>query len=273
MFSRLKQEIKRLLCTRRTWLLIAVVVLGPVMTATDFFGLGSRVYGSSISNVLMLNPARLSLYISAFFLMVFTLWELKQLYAGETYILVESATNPLHQILIQTVAICLVMLMSVLASMLILCPYTALTMKELFSLAKFLRTWAYVYALGMLITILLTSGVFMLFRNLEASLILVSALMLFSITRPAESNFLTFWLQTSVDSLTDGTESLMWFKIMLYTRLVWMLGRPWSLYFRPFMCAEVFKRNTRLVCAEYPPRGSSAAACGFHCLLWVFCRE
>ena len=223
MFRRFVRETGRLCRTKQTWLLIAVMVFSPIFTATDFFGLGSRVYDTTISNVLMLNPARLSLYIGAFSIMVFTLLQLRKLYSGGTYIIVESAVNPVAQILLQTLAICVILVASVCAALLVLCPYTAIVMKELFSFAKFIRTWVYVYLLGLLITVLLTSGVFLIFRNFEVSLILMSALMLFSISRPTESYYLTHWLQTSVTSILDGTESTLWFRIILFTRFIGLL--------------------------------------------------
>ena len=242
MFRRFIRETGRLCRTKQTWLLIAVMVLGPVLTATDFFGLGSRVYDTAISNVLMFNPAKLSLYIGAFSIMVFTLLQLRKLYSGGTYIIVESAVNPVAQILLQTLAICVIVVASVCAALLVLCPYTAIVMKELFSFAKFLRTWVYVYLLGLLITALLTSGVFLILRNFEVSLILMSALMLFSISRPTESYYLTHWLQTSVTSLTDGTESTLRFKIMLYTRLVGGLAGIGA-YMLGLLCVRRYSRG------------------------------
>ena len=223
MVRRFLRETGRLCRAKQTWLLIAVMVFGPILTAIDFFEIGNRVYDTTISNVLMLNPARVSLYISAFSIMVFTLLQLKQLYSGGAYTIIETTVNPVTQILRQTLAICVITVASLCVALLVLYPYTALTMKELFSFAKFIRTWAYVYLLGLLITVLLTSGVFLIFRSFEVSLILMSALMLFSISRPVESYYLTHWLQTSVTSLADGTESTLRFKIMLYTRLVGVL--------------------------------------------------
>lgn len=223
MFARLSRELKRLFFTRRTWLLIGVMVLSPILMATDFLGLGGRTFNTAISNVLMLNPARLSLYISAFSMMAFTLLELKELYAERRYTFVESTVNPLSQALVQTVAVCLIVLASSLAAMAVLYPYTAFTMQGVFSLMKFIRVWGYIYALEIVLTVLLTSGTFLIFRNLEVSLVLMSALMLFSIARPVESYYLTHWLQTSVTSLTDGTESMLKFRVIQATRYVWML--------------------------------------------------
>ncbi len=224
MLQRLKQELKRLCCTKQTWLLVAVMVFGPILITTDFFGWGTRAYDTTISNVLMLNPARLSLYISAFSIMVFTLLQLRQLYDSSTYTILEATVDPLTQIVLQTIAIGIIMITSVCVSLLVLYPYTALTMGTLFSFLKFIRTWVYIYLLGMLITLLISSGIFLIFRNFEASLILMSALMLFSISRPVESYYLTHWLQTAVTSIADGTESTLRFRIMLYTRLVGMLA-------------------------------------------------
>ena len=242
MFRRFLRETGRLYRTRQTWLLVAVMVFGPILAATDFFGLGSRVYDTTISNVLMLNPARLSLYISAFSIMVFTLLQLRQLYSGGAYTIVETTVNPVAQILLQTLAICVITIASVCAALLVLCPYTAITMKELFSFAKFIRTWVYVYLLGLLITLLLTSGVFLIFRNFEVGLILMSALMLFSISRPVESYYLTHWLQTSVKSILDGTESTLRFKIMLYTRLVGVLAGIGA-YALGLLCVRRYSRG------------------------------
>ncbi len=220
MFQRLKQELKRLCCTKQTWLLVAVIVLDPILLATDFFGLGTRVYDTTISNVLMLHPARLSLYISAFSLMAFTLLQLQKLYNSSAYTILEATVDPLTQIELQTIAIGIITIFSVCVSLLVIYPYTALTMGTLFSFLKFLRTWVYVYLVGMLITLLISSGIFLIFRNFEASLILISALMLFSISQSEESYYLTHWLQTSVTSIADGTKSTLQFKIMLFTRLV-----------------------------------------------------
>ena len=224
MLRRFIRETGRLCRTKQTWLLIAVMIFGPILTATDFFGIGNRVYDTTISNVLMFNPAKSSLYIGAFSIMVFTLLQLKQLYSGGAYTIIETTVNPVTQILRQTIAICVITVASVCVALLVLCPYTAITMKELFSFAKFLRTWVYVYLLGLLITVLLTSGVFLIFRNFEVSLILMSALILFSISRPkAESYYLTHWLQTSITSIADGTENTFWFRIILFTRFIGLL--------------------------------------------------
>ncbi len=242
MFYRLKQELKRLFCTKQTWLLVAILILGPILITTDFFGWGTRAYDTTISNVLMLNPARLSLYISAFSIMVFTLLQLRQLYDSSTYTILEATVDPLTQIVLQTIAIGIITILSVCVSLLVLYPYTALTMGTLFSFLKFLRTWVYVYLLGMLITLLLSSGIFLIFWNFEVSLILVSAMMLFSIGQSEESYYLIHWLQTAVTSIADGTESTLRFKIVLFTRFVGLLVGA-NVYAAGLLCVRRYSKG------------------------------
>ncbi len=242
MLQRLKQELKRLFCTKQTWLLVAVIIFGPVLIVTDFLGLGTRVYDTTISNVLMLHPARLSLYISAFSLMAFTLLQLQKLYNSEIYTILEATVDPLTQIVLQTIAIGIITITSVCALLLVLYPYTALTMGTLFSFLKFIQIWVYVCLAGMLITLLISSGVFLIFRNFEASLILMSVLMLFSIGQSEESYYLMHWLQTAVTSIADGTESTVRFKVMFYTRLVGILASI-GVYAAGFLCVRRYSNR------------------------------
>ncbi len=270
MLRRLKQELKRLFYTKQTWLLVAVIVLGPVLIVTDFFGIGTRVYDTTISNVLILHPARLSLYISAFSLMAFTLLQLQKLYNSSMYTILEATVDPLTQIVLQTVAIGIITIASVCVSILVLYPYTALTMGTLFSFLKFIRTWVYVYLIGMLITLLISSGIFLIFRNFEVSLIFMSALMLFSVGQSEESYYLVHWLQTSVTSIADGTESTLRFKVMLSTRLVGVLISI-GIYTVGLLCIRRYSRGIpgsviKNICHAVIPflLVFSLVACGFY---------
>ncbi|MGI6665316.1 MAG: hypothetical protein ACOX3W_07920 [Christensenellaceae bacterium] len=222
--NRYKQEIKQLLQATYTWPILGIVLLAPLLVSTHLFGLVPRAYGTTLTSMFVQNPAKLSLYIGAFGVVIYTLLALQQIYRSKAYTLVESSTNPVSQMALRTLGILGLCTVASIVGQILAMPYAAVKLGQLFGLVKYLKTWIYIYTMGLVVVVLLTSGVYLLFRNFEVSLLLVSILMIYSISLPREAHYTSFWLQTARNTLSDGTQSLFQFRVIGLGRLISLVG-------------------------------------------------
>ncbi|MGI6664618.1 MAG: hypothetical protein ACOX3W_04295 [Christensenellaceae bacterium] len=220
-------EFKRIFAKRLTWLFLFLQFIMPVMVTTNLFGLIPKQINATISDAYILEPAKLSLIISAVLMVLFTLLELRHTYNENTYALLQVSTNPLRQMFIHVLAIICISIITILPTMLVMGAYTAVEMQSLFSLAQFLQIWLALYLWGVLLVIVLTAGLYMSINNAEIVFIFVMLLIVFSITRSPQtyynkqSAYLLYWLQTFASFMADGIQDTVQIEVVVYTRLVY----------------------------------------------------
>jgi hypothetical protein len=175
-----------------------------------------------MATVLMLQPAKLALMVSAFAATLQTLLEMQRSRRAHCDTLIESVVTPTGYAVRKVMALCVVMVLSAAAAAAVLLPYTALMMGELFRLNTFLQVWGLVYCGGLVITLLATAGVYMITLSLEAGFVLMAGLITFDITRQYNSDFRWPWLSTQVMSISDVSGSISQIRLLTYTRLLWL---------------------------------------------------
>lgn len=237
-------ETRRLFLERRTWLFIAAFAGAPIWFCTDIFGLGHSYFGS-MSNVFMLQPAQKAVFIGVLAALLLTLLEMQRMTKYRISGIIETATSPLLNQLRQTAAIIIVAAASLLASLCVLLPYTAVKMGSSFKMLPFLASWVFIYFGGISITVLFSSGLFMITRSLDISFIAVGILIAFSFFSSFGRCYLFFWVQTNVYYFSDATESHLQIDIILYTRLAWLLASC-AVYVLGLACIRRYGKNLLL---------------------------
>jgi Aminopeptidase N len=236
-------EIGRLFRSKRTWLFIVILSVIPAVLSTDAFGLGTRYFTGTMSDVLMLEPARLAVFACAFIALFLTLLEMQRMTKFRMNTIVESVTNPTLNHLRQTIAVILAVCCSMLISLCVMLPYTAALMGGVFSLKAFLTCWVVLYLGGIVITVLFASGLFMLTGNFEISFLIVGILILFSqFNDGVDKNFLYAWLQTNVFYFSDQTGGQLSIDFITYNRAVW-LPAALGVYLLGLACVRKYGQN------------------------------
>lgn len=204
-------------------------------------GLGEG-YNGTMTNVFILLPAKQAAFVGVLTALFLTLLEIQRMTKYRMSAIIETATSPLRNQLRQTAAIIMVAAISILVSLCVLLPYTMAVMGSTFEILPFLAGWVFIYFGGVLITILLASGLFMITRSFDISFIIVGIMIVFSFFSNYYSNYLNFWVQTKVSLLSDATESYLQVDVILYTRLVWLLASS-AVYLLGLTCIRRYGKN------------------------------
>ncbi len=215
-------EIKRLFRAKKTWLFVALFAFIPLFLCTDMFGLGNN-YSGTMSGVLMLKPAKDAAFAGAFIALIFTLLEMQRMTKNRISAIVDTVTDSVRSQIRQTAAILAVVTVTLMGTLCVLLPYTAVVMSDVFKMAPFLASWGLIYFGAILTVVFLASGLFMITKNANISFVVVGVLILANSFIPIGSNYLFFWIQTRANSFSDATQSVLQIEVILYTRLVWLL--------------------------------------------------
>lgn len=235
-------ETCRLFRLKRTWLFIFILSITPILLCTDLLGLGTRYFTGTMTDVLMLEPAKLAVFVGSFTTLFLTLLTMQRTIKFRMNSIIESTTDPMLNHLRQTMAIMLVACFSLLISFCVLLPYTAIFMRSIFSVKSFLSCWILIYLGGIIITILFAAGLFMLTRNFEISFLIVGSMIILSEFNGQFNNFLCYWLQTNLFTFSDVTGGQLQIDIILYSRAVWVLISS-GIYVLGLACVRKYGQN------------------------------
>lgn len=217
-------EVWRLLRTRRTWLFLAVFILAPLACVTGLLELGMSA-GGGMTTVLVLKPAQRAVFVSGLAAALFVLMELQKAQQNNMDTILDAASLPVRRTLRQTAALLIVCLLAFLAAMLLVVPYTAVTMGPVFRPVPFAAAWGVLYFGGILIVALLSCGIYLLTRSMAFSFLLVGGLIAaaYALNSSHKSvSFLLYWLQSGVFTFSDATASRLQVELIVYIRLFWL---------------------------------------------------
>ncbi len=227
--SKLSREVRRMMSERVTLLFIALAGSSAI-----WFSLNAT--GRTASDAYMVNAAQNSAFFSSLLFTLLSLIQFHRDYKNNSDAIVLTSTDVVHHQVRRTLAlICVAMVTTLLISLFAL-PYAVSKTGDYFQIPTFITAWFLIFLNALIYTVLLSTGIYMLTKQVGVAFIIMMVLILLS--KQFESmvilnpSYLFYWVQTTADNFSDLVTN--WFQIdmLLWNRLfgllvslgVWALG-------------------------------------------------
>ncbi len=218
--SKLLGELRRMLTERLTLLVIMLNAVGAV-----WFSLNGT--GRTASDAFMIIPAQSSAFLGAFLFSLLSLAQMHRDYKNNTDAVVLTCTDPLMHQVRRTLALIGAAVVTMLLVTLFALPFGIAKTGVYFQPATFLTAWFIIYLGALVFAVLLSSGLYMLTRRVEAAFVIMAGLILLSnrletmfVQNP---NYLLYWVQTTAGSFSDVITNRFHIRMLLWNRLFGML--------------------------------------------------
>lgn len=223
------QEVRKLLRERLTLLLMAILVTGAV-----WFSLNGT--GKTAADAYIVNPGKNSAFLGAFLFSLLTLVQFHREFKNHTEVMVLTITDPiLHQVRRTLSLLCTAIVATLLISLFTL-PYGMVKTGDYFQLATFFTAWFLIFLGALIISVLLSAGLYLFTRRFEVSFILMIGLILLSKLlnnmHTLNPSYLFYWVQTTAINFSDLITNQFQIDMLLWNRLfcllvslsIWTLG-------------------------------------------------
>lgn len=233
------REVKRLLRERVTLLFIALTAAGAV-----WFCLNSA--GSTASDAYILNAAENSAILGALLFTLLTLFQFHRDYKNNTDSIILTCTDPVFYQLRRTLALICSAVVTTLIVTLFALPYALIKTGSYFQASAFAASWYLIFLGALVLSILLSSGLYMLTRRVEAAFIIMAGLIILSKMLEYQYNlnpsYMLFWVQTNASNFSDLVSNQFQIDAILWNRLFCMLAAL-GMWFLGLCCLRRYGRG------------------------------
>lgn len=217
-FSLYRVELRRLLLTKRIWLISALCLCAPLLGYTVY----DAVNLTSMTGIYIGNPILAGTVAGAVLWSVIAIAEGNRPHRSKTDILADSVASPVTHSVSKTAA-----LMTVSAAVTVLCafvylPFTMIKLDYLFNAGFYFLNFLVFILPTWWISILFADGFYRITRCVELAAILYAVLAYMSYSRLAQRNYFLMWLNPLVSAYSDGFPDIWFLRMGAYTRLVWL---------------------------------------------------
>lgn len=217
---KLSRELRRILSERFTWLIV-------VLTAASAVWFSLNGTGRTASDAFIINAAKNAAFFGAFLFTLLTLSQMHRDYKNNTDVIVQTYTDPIRHQLHRTLALISVAIVTMLVVLIFALPYGIIKTGSYFQLATFFTAWFLIFLCALIFTALLTSGLYMLTKRVEAAFIFMAGLILLSkmleTMYTLNPSYLFYWVQTTASSFSDLITNQFQIIMLLWNRLFWLL--------------------------------------------------
>lgn len=214
------REVRRLLCERVTMLFIASTTVGAL-----WFCLNSA--GRTASDAYILEAAKNSAFWGALFFTLLTLTQFHRDYKNKTDSIVFTSTDPIFYQLRRTLALICAAIITALIVTLFALPYALIKTGVYFQADAFAASWYLIFLGALVLSILLSSGLYLLLRRVDAAFVIMVGLIILSnlleYQYDLNPSYLLFWVQTNATGFSDLISNQFQIDLILWNRLFCML--------------------------------------------------
>ena len=231
-------ELRRLLLSKPARVITALSMCGPLF--------GYSVYTQSDAAVTtgqyIANPVLAGTVIGAVLWAGLTLLETDKAYRAKTDVLSDAAASPVRMALSRMTALVTLSAAACVICALIYLPYTIIKVESLFTLSLYAGSFFVIMMPTWCISILLASALYQIVRRIELAGLLYAACAYISLSRFVARDLFLRWLNPIVITYSDGFSSLLYLRIALYTRVLWLAlaGGLWAL---SLLCIRRYQKN------------------------------
>jgi hypothetical protein len=199
-------EIKRMLKSRFTQIIILLVAVSPLLGALlSPYLMDNIVFGMSSTTLLseiILYPAKFGAVLSSLAFIALTVYEYDKIRRFSVHSLIEPIASAVKLTGTRMIAILCAGLLATVGAMVIMLPYMVLKMGSFNSFLPFLFSYSLIMYGAIVLASLMTAGFYLLFRNVNLTCIMMFLAVLFSFLAGI-IDYQYMWVQTGAGGLSE----------------------------------------------------------------------
>ena len=212
-------ELKRLLQSRLTWLIVLLTVLSPMVGLTLY----RPATASTMLTQYLANPAIAGGAVGGVLFGILTIFELDRPSRSRVEALTDAAVSPLTMALVRLAALITSAVLALLLVMAVWFPISWGMIGQVFDAADYLLSYLLLTGLALPLGILAAGAAYQFTRRLDLSLVLLIGFAALSLTVWAD-DWQLCWLNPCVWALSDDFSNFRIFRSVAYMRLSWLLA-------------------------------------------------
>ena len=230
-------ELRRLLQSRLTWLIVLLTVLSPMVGLTLY----RPATASTMLTQYLANPAIAGGAVGGVLFGILTIFELDRPSRGRVEALTDAAVSPLTMALVRLAALITSAVLALLLVMAVWFPISWGMIGQVFDAADYLLSYLLLTGLALPLGILAAGAAYQFTRRLDLSLVLLAGFAALSLTVWAD-DWQLCWLNPCVWALSDDFSNFRIFRSVAYMRLSWLLALAgvWSV---SYLCIRQYGKG------------------------------
>lgn len=230
-------ELRRLLQSRLTWLIMALTVLSPVLGLVLY----KPATSTTMLSMYLANPAITGGVAGAILFGLLAIFELDRARRSRVDILTDAVVSPLTTALTRLLALLTAAVLTAGLTMLVWLPISAGLIGSVFTGVNFLLAYLLLMGLALPLGILAAAAAYQFTRRADLSIVLFIAFCALSITVWAD-DWQLCWLNPCVWALSDDFSNFRVFRSVAWMRLAWLaaLAGVWTV---SYLCIRQYGKG------------------------------
>ena len=230
-------ELRRLLQSRLTWLIMALTVLSPVLGLVLY----KPATSTTMLSMYLANPAITGGVAGAILFGLLAIFELDRARRSRVDILTDAVVSPLTTALTRLLALLTAAVLTVGLTMLVWLPISAGLIGSVFTGANYVLAYLLLMGLALPLGILAAAAAYQFTRRTDLSIVLFIAFCALSITVWAD-DWQLCWLNPCVWALSDDFSNFRVFRSVAWMRLTWLaaLAGVWTV---SYLCIRQYGKG------------------------------
>ena len=230
-------ELRRLLQSRLTWLIMALTVLSPVLGLVLY----KPATSTTMLSMYLANPAIAGGAAGAILFGLLAIFELDRARRSRVDILTDAVVSPLTTALTRLLALLTAAVLTAGLTMLVWLPISAGLIGSVFTGVNFLLAYLLLMGLALPLGILAAAAAYQFTRRADLSIVLFIAFCALSITVWAD-DWQLCWLNPCVWALSDDFSNFRVFRSVAWMRLTWLaaLAGVWTV---SYLCIRQYGKG------------------------------
>ena len=230
-------ELRRLLQSRLTWLILLLTVLSPVLGLVLY----KPATSTTMLSMYLANPAIAGGVAGAILFGLLTIFELDRARRSRVDILTDAVVSPLTTALTRLLALLTAAVLTAGLTMLVWLPISAGLIGSVFTGVNFLLAYLLLMGLALPLGILAAAAAYQFTRRADLSMVLFIAFCALSLTVWAD-DWQLCWLNPCVWALSDDFSNFRVFRSVAWMRLTWLaaLAGVWTV---SYLCVRQYGKG------------------------------
>ena len=230
-------ELRRLLQSRLTWLIMALTVLSPVLGLVLY----KPATSTTMLSMYLANPAIAGGAAGAILFGLLAIFELDRARRSRVDILTDAVVSPLTTALTRLLALLTAAVLTAGLTMLVWLPISAGLIGSVFTGVNFLLAYLLLMGLALPLGILAAAAAYQFTRRADLSMVLFIAFCALSLTVWAD-DWQLCWLNPCVWALSDDFSNFRVFRSVAWMRLTWLaaLAGVWTV---SYLCIRQYGKG------------------------------
>ena len=230
-------ELRRLLQSRLTWLIMALTVLSPVLGLVLY----KPATSTTMLSMYLANPAITGGVAGAILFGLLAIFELDRARRSRVDILTDAVVSPLTTALTRLLALLTAAVLTVGLTMLVWLPISAGLIGSVFTGVNFLLAYLLLMGLALPLGILAAAAAYQFTRRADLSIVLFIAFCALSLT-VWSAEWQLCWLNPCVWALSDDFSNFRVFRSVAWMRLTWLaaLAGVWTV---SYLCIRQYGKG------------------------------